>query len=148
MRRHFTKMLSFGTSMTEDDMEKLAEVLDATLIAQIHSVRSCSYDEQTNDRVLSSARLIAPILEDNANEWAQGYRWVMEQLRPDYETVSSKLEIDVAMTHMKKRHFDDALEVLKGFERKDHALRAVAATNLSFIYFLEGDYQQAEEEVM
>jgi intraflagellar transport protein 88 len=70
----------------------------------------------------------------------------MEQLRPDYEAVSSKLEIDVAMTHMKKRQFDEALEVLKGFERKDQALRAVAATNLSFIYFLEGEYQQAEEE--
>ncbi len=148
MRRHFTKMLSLPVpGMTEDDMEKLAEVPEA-IADHPDALREelQQRHEQTNDRVLSSARLIAPILEENANEWTQGYRWMMEQLRPDYETVSSKLEMDVAMTHMKKRQFDDALEVLKGFERKDHALRAVAATNLSFIYFLEGDYQQAEEE--
>ncbi len=148
MRRHFTKMLSLPVpGMTEDDMEKLTEVPDTTADRPDTLRQELQHrHEQTNDRVLSSARLIAPIVEESPNEWAQGYRWVMEQLRPDHETVSSKLEIDVAMTHMKKRQFDDALEVLKGFERKDHALRAVAATNLSFIHFLEGDYQQAEEE--
>ena len=41
--------------------------------------------------------------------------------------------------------FEDAIEVLKGFERKDAMLKAMAAINLSFIYFLEGDYLQAEK---
>lgn len=41
--------------------------------------------------------------------------------------------------------FEDAMEVLKGFERKDAILKAMAAINLSFIYFLEGDYMQAEK---
>ena len=148
MRRHFTKMLSIPVpGMTEDDIEKLTEIPDATtdrpdtLREELHHRH-----ELSNERILSSARLIAPIIEEDANQWTSGYRWVMEQLRPDYETVSSKLEIDVAMTHMKKRQFDEALEVLKGFERKDQSLRAVAATNLSFIYFLEGEFQQAEEE--
>ena len=34
--------------------------------------------------------------------------------------------------------FEDAIEVLKAFERKDTQMKAMAATNLSFIYFLEG----------
>jgi hypothetical protein len=36
------------------------------------------------------------------------------------------------------RRFEDAIEVLKAFERKDTQMKAMAATNLSFIYFLEG----------
>ena len=50
------------------------------------------------------------------------------------------------MAFMKKRRFDDAIEVLKGFERKDTQMRAMAATNLAFIYFLEGDYSLAEKQ--
>jgi len=32
--------------------------------------------------------------------------------------------------------------VLKSFEKKDQHLKAMAATNLSFIYFLENDFTQ------
>ena len=35
--------------------------------------------------------------------------------------------------------------MLKSFERKDTALKAKAATNLSFLYFLEGDVAQADK---
>lgn len=38
-----------------------------------------------------------------------------------------------------------AVEVLKSFEKKDTALKAKAATNLSFLYFLEGDVAQADK---
>ena len=38
-----------------------------------------------------------------------------------------------------------AIEVLKAFEKKDLALKAKAATNLSFLYFLEGDIAQADQ---
>lgn len=38
-----------------------------------------------------------------------------------------------------------AIDVLKSFERMDQALKAKAATNLSFLYFLEGDIGQADK---
>ena len=47
------------------------------------------------------------------------------------------MEIDLSMQYMQRRQFEDAVNVLKAFERKDPSLRAMAATNLSFIYFLE-----------
>ncbi len=37
------------------------------------------------------------------------------------------------------------VQVLKSFEKKDTALKAKAATNLSFLYFLEGDIAQADK---
>ena len=152
MRRHFSKMLTITVpGMTDDDVEKLND----NEIQELHatSERPDSLREElqkrletSNERIITAARLIAPVIEELDENWAQGYKWVMDQLRNDHEAVASKLEIDVAMTHMKKRQFDEALEVLKAFERKDQALRAVAATNLSFIYFLEGEYEQAERE--
>ena len=38
-----------------------------------------------------------------------------------------------------------AVEVLKTFEKKDSKCASVAATNLSFIYFLQSEYQLAEK---
>jgi len=150
MRRHFSKMMTITVpGMTDDDLEKLNnnEVQDATSERQdLLTEELTARRDKHNECLLSSARLIAPVIEEDEAKWADGYRWVMDQLRQDHESVANKLEIDVAMTHMKKRQFDDALEVLKAFERKDQALRAVAATNLSFIYFLEGEYEQAERE--
>ena len=72
--------------------------------------------ENHQESLLTSARLIAPLVEENEDRWIEGYHWVMDQMRQDHEAVASKLEIDVAMTHMKKRQFDEALEVLKAFE--------------------------------
>ena len=39
----------------------------------------------------------------------------------------------------------EAIEVLRAFEKKDQAFKAKAATNLSFLYFLEGDIAQADK---
>ena len=37
-----------------------------------------------------------------------------------------------------------AIAVLKEFERKEHRLKAKAATNLAFLYFVKGDMENSE----
>ena len=54
------------------------------------------------------------------------------------------MEIERALKYMRMKDFDKAIEALKAFEKKDQHLKAMAATNLSFIYFLEGDLRAAE----
>jgi intraflagellar transport protein 88 len=66
-------------------------------------------------------------------------------MKQSHETVASKLELDLSMQYMKKRQFEEAVGVLKAFERKDPSLRAMAATNLSFIYFLEEELELANK---
>ena len=171
MRRHYSKMLTIPIpGMTEDDEEKIKDTLAAAASSDLDRPDALREElqrrhEQANERLLIASRLIAPVVSGDgsstgggiadgfgqggkggANDWVSGFKWVMELLRQDHEDVASKLEIDLAMTFMKRKRFDDALEVLKGFERKDPSLRAIAATNLSFIYFLEGEYQQAEKQ--
>ena len=149
IKRHFVKMLSIPIQgMTDEDEERVSSGaaldLDLLHVERQDNLREelVRRKEQFNERILLAARIVAPAIFEG--DWEGGYKWVMEQLRHDHETVASKLEIDLAMMYMKKRKFEVAIDVLKAFERKDPSLRAMAGTNLSFIYFLEGDYQQAD----
>ncbi len=47
--------------------------------------------------------------------------------------------------YLRRKEFDEAINVLKKFEKKEAHLMARASTNLSFLYFLEGDYINAEK---
>merc|ERR1711968_285082 len=152
MRKHFVKMLTIPIpGMTEDDEERMNEgkMIDtedviADRIDYLQTELTKRHDE-ANDHILTAARLIAPIIDEDPQNWINGYKWVMDQLRPELESVASKLELDLSMQYMQRKRFDDAIDVLKAFERKDGALKSMAATNLSFIYFLEADYQLAEK---
>lgn len=152
MRKHFVKMLTIPIpGMTEDDEERMNEgkMIDtedviADRVDYLQSELTKRHDE-ANDHILTAARLIAPIIDEDPQNWINGYKWVMDQLKPELESVASKLELDLSMQYMQRKRFDDAIDVLKAFERKDGALKSMAATNLSFIYFLEADYQLAEK---
>lgn len=49
------------------------------------------------------------------------------------------------MAFLKKKSIEKAIETLKGLEKKDKELMARIATNISFLYFLENDFRQAEK---
>jgi intraflagellar transport protein 88 len=49
------------------------------------------------------------------------------------------------MAFLKKKNMEKSIEVLKGFEKKDKVMMARVATNISFLYFLETDYKNAEK---
>lgn len=133
-------------SLTEEDSEKLNESISHQDIINeredaLRTELQCRMDI-SNDKILIGARLIAPVVEEKS-DWEGGYRWIIDQLRSDFDHVLSKFEIDLSMMFMRKRRFEDAISILKNFEKKDMSLRAIAGTNLSFIYFL--DYAQAEK---
>ncbi len=48
------------------------------------------------------------------------------------------------MSFLKKKSIDNAIETLKSFEKKDKHLMAKAASNISFLYFLENDIKNSE----
>ena len=111
MKRHYSKMLTIPIpGMTEDDEERLKDPGDAMDRPDALREELQRRHEQACDRILMASRLVAPVIEE---DWVLGYKWIMEQLRQDHEDVASKLDIDMAMTYMKNRRFDDALETLK-----------------------------------
>ena len=57
--------------------------------------------------------------------------------------LANDLEIHKALSHLKERQFDQAIQILKSFEKKDSNVKSQAANNLSFIYFLQQKIPEA-----
>merc|ERR1719262_1304507 len=93
--------------------------------------------------IVNAANLIAPAIEKTP---VTGYDWVIDSLNAHgFPRIASELEIAKASYFLKRKEFDQAISVLKKFERKEPSLMACAATNLSFLYFLEADHANAEK---
>mmetsp|Transcript_24966 Transcript_24966/g.99154 ORF Transcript_24966/g.99154 Transcript_24966/m.99154 type:complete len:546 (+) Transcript_24966:869-2506(+) len=93
---------------------------------------------------LTAARLVAPQLPA-PNDNTFGFKLIIDALKPGHEPLASKMELERALQCLRQKEFHKAIDFLKAFEQKDKELKATAATNLSFIYFLEGNLPAAEK---
>jgi len=101
--------------------------------------------KETHDYILTACRLIAPTLANPEDEM-NGYKTIIQVLKQhEQEELASEIEIETALQFLRKKKFDQAIDALKLFERKDERLKAMAATNLSFIYLLENNVNVAEK---
>ncbi|VDP24165.1 unnamed protein product [Schistosoma margrebowiei] len=98
---------------------------------------------QAENFIKLAAKIISPLIESN---FSTGYDWCIDQVKmSSYHEIAHDLEIDKAVMFLKQKDFHQAIVTLKSFERKDTRVACTAATNLSFLYFLEGDLIQAEK---
>ena len=105
-----------------------------------------------NKYVFQAAKLLAPVVEE---DFAAGYDWVIEFLKaprvndsgsnhkPGYAKIAMEMEIAKGIAFLKRKNINAAIEVFKSFENKDAGLIDQAATNLSFLFYLEGDFKNA-----
>ena len=97
--------------------------------------------------VTTAARLVGPAID---KDWRVGFDWVIDQLK-QYEIrdstakLASELEMTKALNYLKFKKYREAIDGLRAFEKKDKALRARAATNLSYLHFLEGEMENGEK---
>ncbi|KAG8345587.1 putative Tetratricopeptide repeat [Trypanosoma vivax] len=146
MKRTFQKMLTFKTSGAEtdddNDEEEKNVLVDDSLREKLKEDRA-----HFLNCIMTAARLIAPVIE---NDWRAGYDYLIERLR-HYEMrdasshLASELEMCKCLHYLKHNCYKEATDGLKAFEKKDKLLRARAATNLAYLYFLEGDYDSGEK---
>ncbi|KAI9106153.1 hypothetical protein DFS34DRAFT_574330 [Phlyctochytrium arcticum] len=99
---------------------------------------------QASERyIILAAKLVAPSIE---NTFSTGYDWITDLLKnSSHAAIASDIEIAKALQYLKAKEFSQAIETLKSFEKTDQKIMATAATNLSFMYFLDGDLKQAEK---
>lgn len=142
MRKVFSKLLAIRAHGVEiEDEDELAVGVDDVL-RDDGLKEALRQKHKTITKHLSvAAKLLAPAIEQDV---ASGYDWAITQLRTaNYTTLANELEIAKSLHFMRTRQFERAVETLKSYEKKDPQLVARAATNLSFIYFHEGDYNAA-----
>ena len=153
MRQNFGKLLSIqihGLENADEDEDaeeahKKADDDEALGAARVDGLRQelRRRQKEANHYITTAARLIAPTLDKK--DWGAGFKWVVDALKQDHEALAAEMEIEKALEHLRQKEFDEAITALKAFERKDPRVRAMAATNLSFIYFLEDDLAAAEK---
>ncbi|EZA59408.1 intraflagellar transport protein 88 homolog isoform X2 [Ooceraea biroi] len=93
--------------------------------------------------ILCAAKLIAPVIEETLTA---GFAWCVDAIKSSaYSFLAADLEINKAMVLLHNRETQLAIDTLKMFENRDTKANSAAATMLSFIYYLQRDYDQAEK---
>jgi len=78
------------------------------------------------------------------NNSTEGFTWVWDVFKDKYLNIAHQIEIEQATHHLKQSEYSAAIKILKAYESKDAEATDMAAINLGFIYFLEGDYATAD----
>ncbi|GFY44727.1 intraflagellar transport protein 88 homolog [Trichonephila inaurata madagascariensis] len=150
MKRSFTKLLDIVLDHVEDEDKYSLSTEDPQTNLIVEAIKNDSLRKIERQRkqeaewtILTAAKIIAPVIADT---FAAGYEWCVDQIKlSPYADLGNDLEINKAVTYLRKREFNQAIETLKGFERKETKVASTAATNLAFLYYLQGDISQAEK---
>ncbi|XP_061782094.1 intraflagellar transport protein 88 homolog isoform X1 [Nerophis lumbriciformis] len=148
MKIAFQKLLSVPLGIDDDDKYISAndDVSANMLIEAVKNDKLHQMERELKARaekyVMTAAKLIAPAIEAS---FAAGYDWCVEMVKSSqYVELANDLEINKAITYLRQKDFNQAVSILKTFEKKDSRVKSAASTNLSALFFLEKDYEQAE----
>ncbi|XP_005149809.2 intraflagellar transport protein 88 homolog isoform X2 [Melopsittacus undulatus] len=147
MKKAFQKLIAVPCEVNYDDKyispnddphtNLLIEAIKNDSLGQMERERK----SMAEDYIMTAAKLIAPVIETS---FAVGYDWCVEAVKTSqYVELANDLEINKATTYLRQQDFKQALETLKMFEQKDSNVKSAAATNLSFLYYLENELAQA-----
>lgn len=149
MKNAFRKLLTVDLKIDDEDKylphgedkqyNLVLEIIKNDSLRQIERQRKY----EAENCIKTAAKIISPAVE---NSFDAGYDWCVEQVKnSQYIDLAHDLEIDKAIMFLKQKDFNQAIETLKSFEKKDSKVACTAATNLSFLYFLENDLTQADK---
>lgn len=147
MKNHFCDIVgieSYGEGEDEVDPNE-KEDTGANLQEDVLAIELKRRKKKAAKVVLDAAKLISPVIEE---DYTDGYNWIIDYLKgskSSYHSVQSEVEIKKAVNFIKEKRIDDAIQTFKAFEKKDRKMMAQASTNISFLYFLEGDLNSSEK---
>lgn len=147
MKKAFQKLIAVPLEIDEDD-KYISPNDDPHTNLVIEAIKNDHLRQMERERkamaekyIMTAAKLIAPVIETS---FAVGYDWCVEVVKASqYVELANDLEINKAITYLRQKDFNQAVETLKMFEKKDSRVKSAAATNLSFLYYLENEFAQA-----
>ncbi|XP_045462639.1 intraflagellar transport protein 88 homolog isoform X2 [Harmonia axyridis] len=146
MKNAFNSLLSVPMNMDDEDKYNVEQdnPEESFIARAIRNDDLHRYEIQKRREaeycILNAAKLIAPLIGDS---FSAGYDWCVATIKKsEYARLASELEINKAVMFLKQKQLPEAVSTLKAFE-KDSNIAINAAVNLSFIYFLQGDYDTA-----
>uniref|UniRef100_A0A8C0PF68 Intraflagellar transport protein 88 homolog n=1 Tax=Canis lupus familiaris TaxID=9615 RepID=A0A8C0PF68_CANLF len=137
LKAGFNLILSYFAVGDRDKMKKAFQKLIAVPleIDEDDKYISPSDDPHTN--------LVIEAIKNDRLRQMERERCVEVVKASQYVELANDLEINKAITYLRQKDFNQAVETLKMFEKKDSRVKSAAATNLSFLYYLENEFAQA-----
>ncbi|XP_020293114.1 intraflagellar transport protein 88 homolog [Pseudomyrmex gracilis] len=148
MKRAFLELLEVQLNIEEDKYNINPDDAASTILNELIKNDELSKLEkemkvEAEKTILCAAKLIAPVIEDTLTA---GFAWCVDAIKSSaYSALAADLEINKAMVFLLNRETQLAIDTLKMFENRDTTANSAATTMLSFIYYLQGDYNQAEK---
>lgn len=151
VRRSFLKLLDVAPEQVDEfDKYEPSSQDDPVEMLFFEEIKNDSLQQIERERrheaewcISTAAKLIAPVI---STSFSEGYEWCLEQIKSSaYAYIANDLEISKAVAYLRKREFNQAIETLKAFEKKDTKVASTAATNLCFLYYLQGELSQADK---
>ncbi|XP_043529703.1 intraflagellar transport protein 88 homolog isoform X2 [Frieseomelitta varia] len=149
MKRSFLELLEVQLNIDQEDRYNIStddvasNILNEILKNDDLSKLEKELKSEAERTILCAAKLIAPVIEDTLTA---GFAWCVDTIKSSaYGLLAADLEISKAMVFLHNRETQLAIDTLKMFENRESKANSSAATMLSFIYFLQGDYDQAEK---
>uniref|UniRef100_A0A3Q3XBH9 Uncharacterized protein n=1 Tax=Mola mola TaxID=94237 RepID=A0A3Q3XBH9_MOLML len=148
MKKAFQKLISVPLGIDDEDKYNPSNdepssdmVIEAIKNDKLHQMER-DLKVLAEKYIMTAAKLIAPAIETS---FVTGFDWCVDMVKSSqYVELANDLEINKAITYLRQKDFNQAVETLKTFEKKDSRVKSIAATNLSFLYFLEKDYDLAD----
>ncbi|CAF3940589.1 unnamed protein product, partial [Adineta steineri] len=149
-RRVFTDLLKIPFLSSDEDYQPSVDKEDkhATLVLEATRDDRLRQFERKRRRfaehvVVTAAKIVG---NNSDGDFVSGYEWCIDQVRNStYLELASGLEIQKAIAYLREDNFPKAIATLKEFEKAEAKLASAAATNLSFLYFLEKDLNNAHK---
>ncbi|XP_012276571.1 intraflagellar transport protein 88 homolog [Orussus abietinus] len=148
MKRGFLELLEVQLNIDQEDKynnstdDVAANILNEVIKNDDLSKLEREMKLEAEKTILSAAKLIAPVIEDTLTA---GFAWCVDAIKSStYGPLAADLEINKAMVFLHNRETQLAIDTLKVFENRETKANSAASTMLSFIYYLQGDYEEAE----
>ncbi|XP_015111353.1 intraflagellar transport protein 88 homolog [Diachasma alloeum] len=149
MKRGFLELVEVQLNVDQEDKYTIttddvaANILNEVIRNDELSKLEAAMQSEAEKTILTAAKLIAPVIEDTLTA---GFAWCVDTMKSSaYSSLAADLEINKAMVFLYNREIGLAIDTLKMFENRDSKANNSASTMLSFINFLQGDYEQAEK---
>ncbi|XP_012062636.1 PREDICTED: intraflagellar transport protein 88 homolog [Atta cephalotes] len=149
MKRAFLELLEVQLNVDQEDKYSInPDDVESNILNEVIKNDDLSKLEkemklEAEKTILCAAKLIAPVIEESLTA---GFAWCVDAIKSSaYSILAADLEINKAIVFLHNRETQLAIDTLKMFENRDTKANSGAATMLSFIYYLQGDYDQAEK---
>jgi intraflagellar transport protein 88 len=157
--KSFLNLISCYVELNDDEKSKEAlfrmingctKILDTT--QEIEEERRSNFDtcshlgnshKDTDSMLHTASRLVANMKQDQ--NWVDNFAWVHEQLYHKFPDIAFQIEIERAVEHLQRGDYVAAVKIFKSYEGQQEKYKTMVSINLSFFYFLEGNYKTSSE---